>query len=76
MGLVMAENKKRPSNSPLKFGEKEKPNYVKTSLLWGIVVLGIVAIIWMAESAPRQKPLVCRTGFMTSLTGFGTCTEE
>jgi hypothetical protein len=46
-------------------------------LMWGFIVIGILAIGWMIYASPKEKNLNCssRNG-ATSLTGFGSCTEE
>ena len=62
-----------PRKKPEKTDSKER---VQTILLWGVVVCGIAAIIWMIAVNPKEKRLVCDTSVRPSLIGFGSCTEE
>ena len=55
---------------------EEKGARRRTYWAWAFIVCGIIGIILMIATNPRQKRLVCDEGAEHSLTTFGTCQEE
>lgn len=65
-----------PKNTPKKPAKKEEKKSLKAMLPWVFVAIGVIGIIWMIAASPREKQLRCSSHGSTSLTGFGSCTEE
>lgn len=54
----------------------QKNEIWKTIALWAVVAVGLIGIIWMIATNPKQKQLVCDRSAQASLIGFGSCKEE
>lgn len=65
----------QPSKPP-HFGEPEKTNWRGIILVALFAVVAFGVITYMIIQLPREKQLVCRSDVPTSLTGWGSCTEE
>jgi len=67
-----------PVKKPLVFGKEEKKSPLPKILAWAFIIIAVVAIGVMIAKNPKQKALVCRpaAGAATSLTSFGTCSED
>ncbi len=57
------------------YGAPEKPNVVRLAMIWGFIIIGIAAIVYMIATNAPQKRLNCSKS-SASLIEFGTCTEE
>jgi hypothetical protein len=73
----MSPEPAKPASKPKpQFGKPEKPDRRGQFIKLGFLILCIIAIVWMVAVNPRQKNLVCSSGSLSSLTSFGSCTEE
>jgi hypothetical protein len=71
----ISSDKKTPPK-PLPFGQPEKPNWVTRGLIIGFLVLAVGGMIWMIKNDSGEKRLTCHSNVASSLTGFGSCSEE
>lgn len=60
-----------------KFGQPEKKNWAVVIAFWAFIVVGIVGIIMMVATNPKQGTLVCdNPSGQSSLTYMGSCHTE
>jgi hypothetical protein len=68
-------DKEQKHVTPIRFGEPEKRNWPGIVIALIFILGGIIAIIWMVHSSPRQHALTCRTEGTGSWHSIGRCTE-
>lgn len=62
-----------PPKKPTSFTKPpEKRDWRMVAVFCVLLAIGVGAIVWMVQSAPRQKQLICDSG-PGALNAFGRC---